>query len=212
MSRPIIVLCAGGHSKVLINVLLLNSRNIVGVADNNSQKHGGFLLGVKVIGDDEVVLNYTPESVHLVNGLGSVESMRPRRLLFEKFAQKGYQFASVIHPSAVVAHDVALCEGAQIMAGAVIQPGASIGANTIVNTRASVDHDCCVGAHSHLAPGVVLSGGVSVGDEVHLGTGAVVIHNIKIGGGSLVGAGAVVTSDVPEGSRVAGAPARKLGR
>jgi sugar O-acyltransferase (sialic acid O-acetyltransferase NeuD family) len=129
--------------------------------------------------------------------------------VFEKFKGKGFTFATIVHPSAVVASDVALGEGAQIMAGAIIQPGSRIGMNTIVNTKASVDHDCLIGDHVHLSPGVTLSGDVRIYNGVHIGTGATVIQGITIGANSLVGAGSVVIADVPSEIRVLGAPARK---
>ena len=60
------------------------------------------------------------------------------------------------------------------MAGCVDPDAApSIGANSIVNTRASVDHDCRIGETVHIAPGVTLSGAVTIGDGTHIGTGAV---------------------------------------
>ena len=204
------VLCAGGHAKVLINALLECKVEIIGVVDRDPRKHGSSVLGIKVAGGDELVLDHPPQSIQLVNGLGSVDTLQPRRLLFEKFMQKGYRFATVIHPSAVVARDVTLGEGVQIMAGVVLQPGVSIGADTIINTAASIDHDCRIGAHTHIAPGAVLSGGVRVGSEVHLGTAAAVIHNIEIGDRSLVAAGAVVTRQVRPGSRVSGVPANEI--
>lgn len=211
MIAPIIVLCAGGHSKVLINILLDRNEQIIGIVDQDPAKHGTHVLGIPVIGDDKLVLTHAPDSVRLVNGLGSAQSLKPRHALFEKFHAAGYRFASVIHPAATLAREVTLGEGVQLMAGVTLQPGASIGADTIINTAATVDHDCHIGAHTHVAPGVVLCGGVHLGNEVHLGSGSTIIQNIRIGNGALVAAGSVVTCDLPDGSRVAGIPAKDIG-
>ena len=118
----------------------------------------------------------------------------------------GFTFISFNHPSAVLAADTSIGEGAQIMAGAVLQPGVSLGINCIVNTRASLDHDCRIGDHVHIAPGAVLSGGVTIGDGCHIGTGAIVIQNIRIGAGAMIAAGAVITRDVLPGARVKPGP------
>ncbi len=210
MNIPLIVLCAGGHAKVLINALLDNNAEIIGIVDQDPKKRGACLLGIKVIGDDTLVLDYPPDSIRLVNGLGSVDTLQSRRLLFEKFKKKGYHFATVIHPSAVIAREVTIGEGVQLMAGVRLQPGVSIDANTIVNTAASIDHDCRIGTHTHIAPGAVLSGRVCVGSEVHFGTGATAIQNITIGAQAQVAAGAAVTRDIAAGARVAGVPAKEL--
>ena len=206
--KPILILGAGGHAKVLIDALRSSSGVILGIVDPSSSVRE--VLGIPVIGDDSVVEKYAPGEIELVNALGSVCSTKARRALFEKFARAGYKFASVIHPSAVIAADVCLGEGVQVMAGAVIQTGSTIGDNTILNTRACVDHDCEIGAHVHVAPGVTLSGGVRVHDNAHIGCGAVVIQGVEVGASSLVGAGSVVIHAVPPNIRVAGVPARTL--
>lgn len=210
--RPVIVIGGGGHAKVLIDALLLKGVEILGYSDVNTDQGGNKVLGVPMLGDDGTVLQNRPETVLLVNGVGSVGLPAKRKEIFYKFKDKGFTFASVIHPSAVIASDVEICEGAQIMAGVIIQPGSRIGLNTVVNTGVSVDHDCIIGDHVHIAPGVTISGGVSIGDGVHMGTGAIVIHGINIANGSLVGAGSLVLKDVPEGAKVMGIPAKEMNK
>lgn len=210
MNLPLIILCAGGHSKVLINALLERNAEIIGIVDRNREMHGEKLLGVSVMGDDSLVLAHSPASVLLVNGLGSGGSLGPRRALFEKFKAHGYSFANVIHPASVCARDAILGEGVQLMAGAIVQPGAVIGDDTIVNTAAGIDHDCKIGAHTHIAPGAVLCGAVTVGNEVLLGSGSTVIQGTTIGNSVTVAAGSVVIRDVKDGSCVAGTPAREI--
>lgn len=208
--HPVIVLGAGGHAKVLIDMLRLRGHEILGIADADAGKLCATHAGCQIIGGDDAVLQHDPGRVRLVNGVGSTGQPQARRRLFDEFRQRGYVFESVTHPSAVIASDTVLEEGAQVMAGAVIQPGSRIGANAIVNTAASVDHDCTIGAHVHLAPGVILSGNVHVGDGTHIGTGACVIQGVTIGEGCVIGAGAAVLADIPAGTRAAGIPARKI--
>lgn len=210
MNYPVIILGAGGHAKVLIDALRLRSVEVLGLTDADPGKKGQLLLGVSVIGSDEEIAKYPAETVRLVNGLGSVGVGPNRGRLFERFKSDGYQFANVIHPSAIIAPDVILSEGVQIMAGAIVQTGSRIGNNVIINTRAAVDHDCHVGDHAHISPGVTFSGGVLVGENTHVGTGATVIQNIRIGCNCLVAAGAVVVRDVPDGAKVVGVPAREI--
>lgn len=209
MSMPVIVLGAGGHAKVLINTLQLCSIEILGVTDPvSSRLIEKNVLGVPIIGTDDKLRNYSAEKVQLVNGLGSVGLPMARRRLFDEYKKLGFTFATVVHPNAVVAADVKFGEGAQIMAGVVLQPGLTIGDNVIINTGASLDHDCTIGSHTHLAPGVTLSGHVYVGSCSHIGTGASVVQGIKIGDDSLVGAGSVVLKDIPDGTKAYGCPAK----
>jgi sugar O-acyltransferase (sialic acid O-acetyltransferase NeuD family) len=210
LNCPVIILGAGGHAGALIDILKLRSIKILGITDRDSTKTGQSKLGVQVIGGDDVIAKYLPATVQLVNGLGSVRAGDDRKSLFERFKNCGYGFANVIHPSAIIASDVVLSEGVQIMAGAVVQTGCRIGKNVIINTRAVLDHDCQIENHVHVAPGVVLSGGVKVGENALIGAGATVIQEIRIGQYSVVGAGAVVIRDVMEGVTVIGVPANGI--
>jgi len=207
---PVIVLGAGGHAKVVIDALQMTGTKILGAVDPDPTSHGSSVLGVSVLGGDDVVLGHAPDTVTLVNGVGSIQPASHRNDLYQKFKDAGYAFAPLIHPSAVVGGEVELAGGVQIMAGAVVQPGCRIDANTIINSRASLDHDSAVGAHVHIAPGAVICGGVIVGIDSFIGACATVIQYLSVGAGALVAAGAVVTSNVPSGARVAGVPAKVM--
>ena len=182
---------------------------IIGITEADPTKLGTEVLGVRVIGDDKTISKHAPDTLLLVNGIGSVKLPKARKAVFEIYKAKGFTFATIVHPSAVVAPDVVLGEGCQIMAGAIIQPGSRIGMNVIVNTKASVDHDCIISDHVHISPGATLSGGVTIGRMAHIGAGATIIQRIRIGDNCLVFAGSVVIDDVPTETQVLGVPARK---
>lgn len=208
MSLPVIILGGGGHAKVLIEALRASGVTILGITDADTAKRNTSVMGIRILGDDAEVEHHAPESVLLVNGLGSIERPTARAAIFDAFVARGYSFATVVHPSAVVASDVRMDQGVQIMAGAVIQPGCTIGANTIVNTNVTVDHDCNLAGHVHLAPGTVLSGGVTVGEATHVGAGTTVIQGVRLGARVLIGAGSLVTQDIPDGVTAYGTPAK----
>ncbi len=208
--RPIIVIGAGEHARVLIDVLRLLDREVLYVTDFNVERHGQTVSGVQVAGGDELVLEHDPESIHLVNGVGSIQIPSARRDVYKRFSEVGYHFTRIIHPSAIIAQDVTIGSGAQVMAGAVVQTNATLEENTLINTRSSIDHDCVIGAHTHIAPGVTLSGNVRIGKSSHIGTGATVIQAVEIGDNVVVGAGAVVVRDLADGVKAVGVPAKPL--
>jgi UDP-perosamine 4-acetyltransferase len=195
LGLPVILIGGGGHGRVLLEILQRQSRDILGYTDLRDRR-----LKVPYLGTDDVLNQYGREGVCLVNGIGSVRRPVERQRIFETLKNRGFCFLSVIHPQAIVADGVVeqMGEGAQIIAGAVVNPGAILCDNVIVNTSASIDHDCYIGAHSHIAPGVVLSGDVRVGSGCHIGTGAKIIQGIQIGDGVLVAAGAIVRKDIPK--------------
>ena len=209
-ARPVIVLGAGGHAKVVIDALQAAGADILGAVDADPATHATSILGVSVLGTDEVVLDHTPNAVALINGVGSTVPSSQRKDLYRQFRDAGYTFAPVIHPSAVIGGNVGMANAVQIMAGVVVQPGCRIGANTILNTRASVDHDCVIGDHVHIAPGAVLGGGIAIGGGSHIGAGSCIIQNVRIGENVMVAAGAAVVTDFLDGARIAGVPAQEM--
>lgn len=210
MDKPVLVIGGGGHAKVLIDCLLLSQAHILGIVDSDINKIGQKVLGVPIIGTDEAILKYRPSEVLLVNGLGSTKEMTVRSKIFKWLKSMGYSFASIIHPTAIIATNVVMDEGVQIMAGAIIQPGCCLGSNVIINTNASLDHDCMIANHVHIAPGTTASGGVIIGEGSHIGTGTVIIQNVTIGSNSITGAGAIVIHNVPDDVVVVGGPARMI--
>ena len=200
-TAPIIIVGAGGHAKVVAEALSLAGRNILGFTTPDIDP-GTEISGSSVLGDDSLIRKYSPGEVVLANGIGALPDQDLRWRLAEQLRKDGYEFTQVIHPSVVIAGDVKMAEGVQVMAGAVIQPGTQIGRDSIINTGVMLDHDCNISMNCHLAPGVVCSGGVHVDMGVHLGAGAIVIQNIAIGNFSVVAAGSVVYKDVPSNHKL----------
>lgn len=196
MNNPLIVIGAGGHASVLVDVLLQQQRQILGIVSPEVEYLRNVFVGVPMFTQDLDVLNFDNQSVCLVNGVGSLPGCIRRRNLHNHFYDLGYKFETVVSSNAVVSLYAELGAGVQVMPGAIIQAGVRIGENTIINSGAIIEHDCHIGANNHIAPGATLSGGVVTKDNVHIGTGAVVIESVTINKNVTVGAGAIVTKDI----------------
>ena len=192
-----ILIGAGGHARVIRELAELCGAKILGVCDpkfqgiSDQQWHG-----LAVLGGDDYLSEVNPEKVWLVNGIGMLPGNPVRQAVFERFTEMGFHFPSLVHPHAWLSGHASIGEGVQLMAGSVVQPGASIGANTIVNTRSSVDHDTVLGAHCHLAPGATLCGDVQVGHGSFIGAGATIIQAVKVAPKKFIKAGSLTTRDV----------------
>ncbi|ACZ18937.1 carbonic anhydrase [Thermanaerovibrio acidaminovorans DSM 6589] len=207
ISRGAVILCAGGHGAVLYDLIRCLGVSVLGVVDRDSRIREAF-DGVPVLGGDPVLEELSPQEVWLVNGLGANPDCAPRNALYRMARGMGFEFPPLVHPSAVLARDVRLSQGCQVMAGAVIQTGAVIGENSVVNTRASLDHHCVVGFGAFISPGAVLCGGVRVGDGAFVGAGSVLLPGVSVGDGAVVGAGSTVVEPIPAGTVAIGSPAR----
>lgn len=196
MSKPVLVLGAGGHAAVLVDMLRQLNHTIVGVVARDQPANKPIFANIPYFSSDDDVLTFDKDAVLLANGIGSLPGGDTRLKIQLRFNQAGYQFITVVSPQAIVSDYSSLAEGVQVMPGAIINANSVIGAGTIINSGAIIEHDCSIGSYNHIAPGVVLSGHVLTGDHVHIGTGAGVIQGIKIGNNVMVGAGATVTKNL----------------
>ena len=199
--KPVIIVGAGGHAKVVVDALKLLDREILGFTTPDLQV-GTEFLGIKVLGDDSIINKYSPDEVELANGIGALPRKNLRWKLASELRELGYNFLTIIHPNAVIAPGVSLDEGVQVMAGVVLQPGTAVGRDSIINTGVLLDHDCTIEVNCHLATGVICSGGVEVGRNTHLGTGAIVTEYISIGKKSIVAAGSIVYQNIGDNTQL----------
>lgn len=208
-TTPIVIIGGGGHASVCIELIeRVGGYEIVGVVDPRLPR-GSSCRGYPILGDDAVLPQLRRDGVTAACiGIGGVLSLTPRARAYAQAGAFGFALPALVHPSAVVARGIAIGAGAQIMAGAILQPDAAVGEDTIVNTGVRVDHDSTIGAHVHVCPGVTISGDCTIGDGAFIGAGATIIHGIRIGARAIIAAGSCVVRDVPEGATVMGVPAR----
>jgi sugar O-acyltransferase (sialic acid O-acetyltransferase NeuD family) len=202
--QPVIVYGAGGHAKVVIDILEVSGQyHVLGLVDDDPVKAGMILCGYRVLGDMRTLLEWKGEPISLILAIGDNSV---RSLLAERLTK--LPFVTAIHPTATLARSVTVGAGTVVMAHAIMNPGSSVGGHAIINTGAIVDHDCFIGNFAHLSPGVKLGGHVTIGPKVHVGIGATITNNVAVGAGSIIGAGAAVVENVPPGVVVVGVPAR----
>ena len=133
-----------------------------------------------------------------------------RRAFIEEIAAMGFQFATVVHPTARVSRRSSVGEGSFVSVGAVVAANTRIGRHVVINRGVLVGHDATIHEYVTLSPGANVAGATSIGEGAYIGMGAVVLDRVRIGAGAVVAAGAVVTKDVPEHTQVMGVPARAV--
>ncbi len=200
----VLILGAGGHAKVVADILLRGGVSVAGFLDDDPALWNSLIWDLPVLGSIHDYAAYDPGGLVLAVGSSSV-----RQLLAHKLKDvPASLWITAIHPQAVVAPSARVGPGTVVAAGAVINPDAIIGQHAIINTGATVDHDCHIHDFAHIAPGAHLAGGVQVGSGTLVGVGANVIPGVMIGASVTVGAGAVVVKDIPDGVTARGVPAR----
>jgi len=198
-AQPIVLIGGGGHASVVAEVLLQQGKEIIAVVSPASIAKRDVFSAIEHITSDSEIARFPPREVKLVNGIGFMPKTVTRQRINYYFLALGYQFDTVVAPTAVVSSYATLEPGSQILAGAVVQTGARIGAHSIINSKALVEHDCEIGEYNHIAPSATICGEVKTQTNVFVGAGAIVTPNVTIGENAIVGAGCCVTKSIDAG-------------
>ncbi|MCI2255206.1 acetyltransferase [Domibacillus sp. PGB-M46] len=202
----IIVLGNGGHSKVIQDTIsTLKDYTLRAVLDDKyseEAEEGGILYG-----PFSSLTSLLNEQTKVVMAIGNNSV---RKNLADSMPLRLNQYASIVHPTAVVSPSAAIGAGTVVMANAVINAGASMGRHCIINTGAIIEHENKLGDYVHISPGAVLTGNVLVEEGAHVGASAAVIPGMDIGSWSVVGAGSTVITPIPSYCTAVGTPARVI--
>lgn len=200
MTQEVIILGAGGHARVVADIVRAMGLRIHGFLNDLEPQH---FPGLNLIGRISDLPIFAADYAFVC----AIGSYIVRKTIMEEHQVR---WLTAVHSSAVIAPDAVIGAGTVVMANAVINPGSTIGRGCIINTAATVDHDCELGDYVHLSPGVHLAGTVRVGEGTWLGIGSVVGNNLSICGHAIIGAGAAVVRDIRESGTYVGVPAKLL--
>lgn len=203
----LILIGAGGHGKVVLDILQCESKHrVVGFLDADASLHGSDVAGIPVLGGINQLLKLKSQRVR--GAVVSIGDNRIRQQYAREAADAGLELVQAVHPRATVARSAKIGRNVVVAAGAIVCPDAVIGDSSIINTGAIVDHESVVGDAVHVCPAATLAGRVRVEDLAFIGMGARIIQCLTIGARSVIGAGAVVRSDMPPDCTAVGVPAR----
>jgi sugar O-acyltransferase (sialic acid O-acetyltransferase NeuD family) len=147
--------------------------------------------GAGIVGDWNTVRGACPASGYSLAIAVGYRHLPERRELWMRARREGYAMPALVHPRAYVRDREAIGEGAFIMAGAVVDVGASIGDFAVIWPGATINHHSVIGANTFVSPNAAVCGKTTVGDDCFIGAGAVIVDHQDVPSGSFVKAGAV---------------------
>ncbi|MDQ7839611.1 MAG: acetyltransferase [bacterium] len=207
--KPLVIFGAGGFGREV--AWLVDEINgvspeweLLGFVDDRATGHT--TEGVPILGP-VAHLNTLKGQVWVVLAVGD---SRARYRLARELEDKGFPFATLVHPSVRMSGHVRVEQGSIVCAGCILTTNIRIGRNCIINPGCFIGHDTRVGDFSSLMPGVNLAGDVIVGTGCYFGLNACAINRVTIGEWSVIGAGATVIRDIPPRVVAVGVPAKPV--
>ena len=134
MAKKVIIIGAGGHAKVIADIVFCAGDELVGFLDDDDDKQGSLVFKeYKVLGKVSDAEKY--KDCYFVVAIG-VNHMRAKIA-----GSLNVKYYTAIHPRATIADTVKIGVGSVVMAGTVINVDTVIGEHCIINTGVTVDHD-----------------------------------------------------------------------
>ena len=195
MNDKVVVIGAGGHAKVVADIIRKNGDIVLGFLDDHKGKNQKSFFGAEILGTISEYENYISDALFII----AIGNNSFRKHLSGSMNCKWY---TAIHPSAIIGDGAVIGEGSFVSAGAVINADAVVGNHVIVNTRAVIEHDCVVGNYAHLSPGSIMCGGSSVGELTLIGAGSILTNGVKIDEEMRMEAGITITTSIEKPSHI----------
>ena len=129
----------------------------------------------------------------VIMAIGYNDINRSRESMFQRLQRMGYSIETYVHPDARIYTESPLGEGCVVLPCAVIEPGAQLGANSVVWSNVTLAHHCSVSENCWIASGAVISGHARIQRNTFVGVNATVVNEVEVGEYNIIGGGALIT-------------------
>lgn len=192
--KKLLIVGAGGHGRSVAEaVLAAGQYRLAGFLDDAAagQPPLSQVWSLPVFGAMADLAGYRQHADVVIVAIGN---NRLREELHDRLDAAGFEFATVVHPKAMVSPRAVIGAGSAVMAGAIVGTEAQLGAGVIINCAAVVDHHCRVEDFGHLGVNAAMAGGSALGRGAWMQAGSVLGYGVKLESGVVLGPGKAVSS------------------
>jgi len=200
--EPILLVGAGGHAKACIDVIEQDGHFSVKGLVGLPHEVGSRILDYPVLGTDADLLTLLGDCNKTLITVGQIKTSELRISLFDLLQKNSCILPIIVSPNAYISPHAQLGEGTIVMHGAIVNAGAEVGRNCIINSQSLVEHDVVIGDHCHIATAATINSGVHIGTGTFIGSNSSVRQSIKIGERCLIGMGQQVLSNCEAGTHM----------
>ena len=182
MKKEILLVGGGGHCKSVIDVIEQEDKYIIAGIIDKPELVGQDILGYKIIGSDNDLKQLFKIYKYALVTVGQIKSSAIRLKLFNLLESIGFTLPTIISPLAYLSKHSIIDRGTVVMHHALINAGATVGANCIINSKSLIEHDATIGNHCHISTATVINGGVVVKSNSFIGSNSTSKEYIEIDG------------------------------
>jgi len=204
--NKLIIIGAGRFGRFTRRLAEVCDFEVQGFIDDTLDQ-GSLVDGLPVLGDTANLTKYHEEGIQVIICIAYM----PKRVeLAEACAKANMQLATIIHPTVIQYAGSTVSQGAVIQPYCVIQTGAIVKENVLIEESSTIGVDVTIEENSVLAPHVVVTGGTKVGKNCFIGSNTTINPELYIADNGVIGSGATVIRDTQANSVFAGTPAKKI--
>jgi len=149
-----------------------------------------------IIGDID---SYIPEADDVF--MLGVSHVGFRNKVIKTMKSKGAIFATLVHPTAIIADDAIIGEGCAIGPFSEIGPQAVLGDYNQMTSFCSISHDCKLGRNNSFSS-VIVCGHTTIGDDNTFYIKSTVLPDLTIGNRNVIQAGMMVDQNIGDDATI----------
>ena len=199
MKERLVIVGIGSHSEDVVDFVQKHDLfDIVCFTVDREYIVSNEYMGKPVYPFEDLEKYVDPEDVKVFIAISWFNYMNKyKRQKFEQLKARGFHFANLISPLAVV-NCTDIGEGNWIQPFVVIGFDSKIGDNNTICAQSQVGHHTIIGNHNVLAGRASIAGRSVIGNQNFLGFCSVVFNELTIGDMNLIGGGAIVKHSLPD--------------
>ena len=186
----ILLIGGGGHCKSVIDVIEQEGKfEIAGIVEKFAGESKE-VLAYPLIGSDDELAELRKEYKYAIITIGHMKSNAIRVKLFHILKELDFTLPVIVSPLAYLSKHTEVAEGTVLLHHALVNAGAKVGKNCIINSKALIEHDAIIEEHTHISTAAVVNGGTRVKANTFYGSNATSKESVEVEG--FVKAGSVV--------------------
>ena len=171
--------------------------NIVAYTVDDAFRHGDRFQGKPLVSWEALKEQYPPDRYQLLGPLSYRRMNQFRRDRYLEGLDRGYRFASFIHPSCHIYSDQ-IGSNCFMLEANVVQPFVTIGDNVMLWSGNHIGHHSTLGNHVFVGAQVGISGGATIGDESFIGGKTGIGSGCQVGKAAFIAEGCAINSNVAD--------------
>ena len=201
--KKIVIIGNSSYAKMMKEYLTMDNKGkICAYAVDEIYVKEKEIDGIPVISFEKLKADYHVDDFDLIMGIGYTQMGNVRKRIFELCKSWGYHFENYIHPTAIIAPNVQIGEGNNILEGVILESGVTIKDANLIYGGVLIGHDTNILSYNTFAGKTSIAGYVTIKSNCFFGVSSAIKDYVTIEDYVLIGAMGYGYKDMKEYSVV----------